>query len=128
MIQYVAIRVCLSTVASVIEFEARNVSVTESDGSVAVNLVKIGNHSNNITVCINVIRAENSDIIECNFILICAIVILRILHIYILKTHSCYKYWRSIISFNNDVIYVTRFGKTCIVHTSDFCHSRIHKI
>ena len=24
--------------------------------------------------------------------------------------------------------YVTEFGKTCIVHTSDFCHSRIHKI
>ena len=24
--------------------------------------------------------------------------------------------------------YVTRFGKTCIVYTSDFPHSRIHKI
>ena len=23
--------------------------------------------------------------------------------------------------------YVTGFGKTCIVHTSDFPHSRIHK-
>ena len=36
--------------------------------SVAVNLVKTGNHSNNITVCINVIRVENSDIIECNYV------------------------------------------------------------
>ena len=34
----------------------------------AVNLVKTGNHSNNITVCINVIRVENSDIIECNYV------------------------------------------------------------
>ena len=24
-------------------------------------------------------------------------------------------------------IYVTRFGKTCIVHTSDFSHLEIHK-
>ena len=24
-------------------------------------------------------------------------------------------------------VYVTRFGKTCIVHTSDFAHLEIHK-
>ena len=70
----------LSTVAPVIEFEARNVSVIESDNSVTVNLVKNGNHSNNIIVCINVARVENSSIIECTYIynaliLICAIVI-----------------------------------------------------
>ena len=58
----------LSTVAPTIEFEARNVSVIESDGSVTVNLVRTGNHSNNITVCINVIRVENPAIIECTYV------------------------------------------------------------
>ena len=55
----------LPTVAPVIEFEAGNVSAGESDGSVTVNLVKTGNHSNNITVCIDVIRDENPAIVEC---------------------------------------------------------------
>ena len=61
----VYMNVSLFSVAPTIEFEARNVSVIESDGSVTVNLVRTGNHSNNITVCINVIRVENPAIIEC---------------------------------------------------------------
>ena len=31
-----------------------NISVNESDGSVIVNLIRTGNHSDNITVCIDV--------------------------------------------------------------------------
>ena len=27
-----------------------------------------------------------------------------------------------------EIVYVTGFGKTCIVHTSEFAHSKIHKI
>ena len=37
------------------------------------------------------------------------------MHVYI-HTHTCIGY-----------IYVTGFGKTCIVHTSDFAHSKVHK-
>ena len=31
------------------------------------------------------------------------------------------------IQNHNDSLYVTGFGKTCIVHTSDFAHLEIHK-
>ena len=45
----------------IIEFETENVSVIESDGSVTVNLVRTGNHSNIIIVCINITRVvENA--------------------------------------------------------------------
>ena len=37
-----------------IEFQIPSVRVNESDGSVIVDLVRTGNHSNNFTVCINV--------------------------------------------------------------------------
>ena len=58
-----------STVAPTvsIQFEARNVSVNESDGSVTVNLVKTGNHSNNITVYITITRIENPGIVKCMY-------------------------------------------------------------
>ena len=47
-----------------IEFETRNVSVNESDGSVTVNLVRTGNHSDNITVYITITRIENPGIVK----------------------------------------------------------------
>ena len=64
-----SIEIFLPTVAPTIEFEAGNVTASESDSSVTVNLVKTGNHSNNITVCINVIRVMNPAIVECMCIL-----------------------------------------------------------
>ena len=57
-----------------IEFETRNVSVNESDGSVTVNLVRTGNHSDNITVYITITRIENPGIVKCMCIYICNIV------------------------------------------------------
>ena len=90
----------LSTVAPTIEFEARNVSVIESDGSVTVNLVRTGNHSNNITVCIIVIRVENPAIVECTyscahiirmkFVFICCRSFYKILFL-LMFIHSCNK-------------------------------------
>ena len=57
-----------------IGFETSNVTANEGDGSVTVNLVKTGDHSDNITVYINVMRVENSAIVKCmymhNFIII----------------------------------------------------------
>ena len=47
-----------------IEFETRNVSVNESDGSVTVNLMRTGNHSDNITVYITITRIENPSIVK----------------------------------------------------------------
>ena len=60
----------LSTVAPTvtIEFEPRNVSVIESDGSVTVNLVKTGYHSDNITVYISITRIDNPGIVKCMYI------------------------------------------------------------
>ena len=37
-----------------VEFQISSVSVNESDGTVIIDLVRTGNHSNNFTVCINV--------------------------------------------------------------------------
>ena len=34
---------------------------------------------------------------------------------------------QSIMQKNYGTLYVTGFGKTCIVHTSDFAHLEIHK-
>ena len=47
-----------------IGFEAGNVSVNESDGYVTVNLVKTGNHSNNITVYISIMRINDSAVTQ----------------------------------------------------------------
>ena len=50
--------ICLLTATVVpmvsVEFQIPSVSVNESDGSVIVELVRTGNHTDNITVCINV--------------------------------------------------------------------------
>ena len=66
----VNISASLSTVAPTvtIEFEPRNVSVIESDGSVTVNLVKTGYHSNNITVYIGITRIDNLGTVKCMYI------------------------------------------------------------
>ena len=37
-----------------IEFKPPSVTVSESDGSVMVNLSRTGSHSDNFTVCINI--------------------------------------------------------------------------
>ena len=50
-----------------IEFKTENVTVSEGDGSVSVNLVRTGNHSENITVYINVMEVENSAIAVCTY-------------------------------------------------------------
>ena len=57
----------LSTVAPTvaIEFEPRNITVIESDGSVTVNLVKTGSHSDNITVYISITRIDNAAVVKC---------------------------------------------------------------
>ena len=48
----------------IIEFETGNVTVNEGDGSVTVNLVRNGNHSESIMVYINIMGVENSAIAE----------------------------------------------------------------
>ena len=47
-----------------IEFETGNVTANESDGSVTVNLLRMGNHSESITVYISITGVENSAIAE----------------------------------------------------------------
>ena len=47
-----------------IEFETGNVTASEGDGSVTVNLVRTGNHSESITMYISIMRIENSAIAE----------------------------------------------------------------
>ena len=47
-----------------IQFETGNVTVSEGDGSVTVNLVRTGNHSESITVYISIMGVENSAIAE----------------------------------------------------------------
>ena len=39
---------------STVQFQIPNINVSESDGSVIVNLIRAGNNSDNITVCIAV--------------------------------------------------------------------------
>ena len=51
-----------------IEFEVGNVTVSEGDGSVTVNLVRTGNYSENSTVYISVMGIENSTIAECMYV------------------------------------------------------------
>ena len=36
-------------------------------------------------------------------------------------------FWRALF-IKHHTLYVTGFGKMCIVHTSDITHSKIHKI
>ena len=47
-----------------IEFQIPSVSVNESDGSVIVELVRTGNHTDNITVCINVTMIVDPAIVQ----------------------------------------------------------------
>ena len=47
-----------------IEFETASVIVNENDGSVTVNLVRTGNQSDDISVCINVIMNVDPDIAQ----------------------------------------------------------------
>ena len=54
-----------------IEFETGNVTASEGDGSVTVNLVRTGNHSESITVYISIMRVENSAIAERMYIMLC---------------------------------------------------------
>ena len=49
---------------SSIEFQIPSISVNESDGSVIVNLIRTGNLSDNITVCIDVTMVVDPDIIQ----------------------------------------------------------------
>ena len=51
-----------------IEFETENITVSEGNGSVTVNLVRTGNHSENITVYISIMEVENSAIAECTYV------------------------------------------------------------
>ena len=50
-----------------IEFETTNVSVSENDGFATVNLVRTGNHTNDITVYISVTRIEDPAIVQCTY-------------------------------------------------------------
>ena len=60
---------CLSIAPAItIEFEAENVTAIEGDGSVTVNLVGTGNHSENIIVYISVMGVVNSAIAKCMFV------------------------------------------------------------
>ena len=45
-----------------VEFEAGNVTVNEGDGSVTVNLLRTGNHSESISAYISIMRIANSAI------------------------------------------------------------------
>ena len=47
-----------------IEFQVPSISVNKSDGSVIVNLIRTGNHSDNITVCIAVTMVVDPNIIQ----------------------------------------------------------------
>ena len=95
----VSISASLSTVAPTvtIEFEPGNVSVIESDGSVTVNLVKTGYHSNNITVYISITRIDNPGIVKCMYIcmlyIYCCIELLCVWLLPVRYTYlSCYIY------------------------------------
>ena len=60
---------CLSIAPAItIEFEAENVMAIEDDSSVTVNLVRTGNHSENITVYISVVGVMNPAIAKCMFV------------------------------------------------------------
>ena len=48
----------------IMEFETGNVTVNEGNGSVTVNLLRTGNHSESITVYISIMGVENSAITE----------------------------------------------------------------
>ena len=48
-----------------IQFDIGNSTVNESDGSVTVNLVRMGNLSDNITVGISIIMILDPGIVQC---------------------------------------------------------------
>ena len=52
-----------------IEFKPPSVTVNESDGFVTVNLLRIGNHSDNFTVCINITMIVDPAIAQRMYIL-----------------------------------------------------------
>ena len=47
-----------------IQFEIGSVTVNESDGSVTINLVRMGNPTDNISVCISVMMIVDPAIIQ----------------------------------------------------------------
>ena len=49
---------------SSVEFQIQSTSVNEMDGSVIVDLIRTGNHSDNITVCIDIAMTVNPAIIQ----------------------------------------------------------------
>ena len=50
-----------------IQFDIGNSTVNESDGSVTINLVRMGNHSDNISVCICIIMILDPAIVQCMY-------------------------------------------------------------
>ena len=51
-----------------IQFDIGSNTVNESDGSVTINLVRMGNHSDNITVCIGIVMIMDPAIVQCMII------------------------------------------------------------
>ena len=48
-----------------IQFDIGTSTVNESDGSVTINLVRMGNHTDNITVCIGIIMIVDPAVVQC---------------------------------------------------------------
>ena len=51
-----------------IQFDIGSNTVNESDGSVTINLVRMGNHSDNISVCIGIVMIMDPAIVQCTSI------------------------------------------------------------
>ena len=48
-----------------LQFDIGTSTVNESDGSVTINLVRMGNHADNITVCIGIVMIVDPAIVQC---------------------------------------------------------------
>ena len=51
-----------------IQFDIDTSTVNESDGSITINLVRMGNHSDNITVCIGIVMIVDPAIVQCTYV------------------------------------------------------------
>ena len=77
---------------STVQFQVPSINVNESDGSVIVNLVRMGNNSDNITVCIAVTMVVEPAIarrmyklcIACTYVSVQCIYVCTYIRIYIL--------------------------------------------
>ena len=51
-----------------IQFDIGTSTVNESDGSITINLVRMGNHTDNITVCIGIMMIVDPAIVQCTYV------------------------------------------------------------